>query len=264
MTDSGPRVVDVESFGGGVSLIRLNRPERLNAIDDRLVDHLHAAIDHVERDQECRTVILTGAGRGFCSGFDMRGGDYSGDPRERPLPTLLRGQERLADLVIRLHELPKTVVAAVNGPAAGGGFALATAADLRVGSDTAFFTAANIKIGVSGGEMGLSFLLPRIIGATRAAELLLTGRRMDAHEAASAGYLNRVVPGAELLDEARRLATEVAANSSFAVWMTKQLLDVSATSGSLRQAIAAENRVQVLCNFTGDVADAVAAFRGGQ
>ena len=154
-----------------------------------LIAGLHEAIDAVEQDRSCRAVILTGAGRGFCAGFDMKGGDYDGDPTSRPLADLLAGQKRLSGIALRLHELPKAVIAAVNGPAAGGGFALAVAADIRVASDTAVFLAANVKIGVSGGEMGLSWRLPRLIGLARATELLLTGRRMTAEEALAAGLV---------------------------------------------------------------------------
>ncbi len=256
--------VDVEQLRPAVQLIRLNRPDRLNAIDDALIAGLHEAIDAVERDQSCRAVILTGAGRGFCAGFDMKGGDYDGDPTSRPLAELLAGQKRLSGIALRLHELPKAVIAAVNGPAAGGGFALAVAADIRLASDTAVFLAANVRIGVSGGEMGLSWRLPRLIGLARATELLLTGRRMAAEEALAAGLVSRVVSGDALLDSAIEVAEQVAANSSFSTWMTKELLDVSEGAGSLRHALYLEDRTQVLCNFTGDVAEAVAAFREGR
>jgi enoyl-CoA hydratase/carnithine racemase len=256
--------VDVEQLRRGVQLIRLNRPDRLNAIDDALINGLHEAIDAVERDRSCRAVIITGAGRGFCAGFDMKGGDYEGDPTSRPLADLLAGQQRLSGIALRLHELPKAVIAAVNGPAAGGGFALAVAADIRLASDTAVFVAANVKIGVSGGEMGLSWRLPRLIGHARASDLLLTGRRMNAEEALAAGLVSRITPIDSLLDSAVEVAEQVAANSSFSTWMTKELLDASEGAGSFRHALHLEERTQVLCNFTGDVAEAVAAFREGR
>jgi len=256
--------VDVEQLRPGVQLIRLNRPDRLNAIDDALIDGLYEAIDAVERDRSCRAVIVTGAGRGFCAGFDMKGGEYEGDPTTRPLAELLAGQKRLSGIVLRLHELRVAVIAAINGPAAGGGFALAVAADIRVASETAVFLAANVKIGVSGGEMGLSWRLPRLIGHARATELLLTGRRMDAHEALAAGLVSRVVPDEALLDAAIDIAEQISATSSFSTWMTKELLDVSEGAGSLRHALLLEDRTQVLCNYTGDVAEAVTAFREGR
>jgi enoyl-CoA hydratase len=263
-TSASSSPVAVEAPRPGVLVVRLDRPDRLNAIDDALIAGLHDAIDTVERDQRCRTVILTGAGRGFCAGFDMKGGDYDGDPASRPLADLLAGQKRLSAVALRLHELPKAVIAAVNGPAAGGGFALAVAADVRVASTSAVFLAANVRIGVSGGEMGLSWRLPRLIGLARATELLLTARRLTAEEALTMGLVSRVVPDDELLDAAFAVADQVATTSSFGTWMTKELLDVSEGAGSFRQALQLEDRTQVLCNFTGDVAEAVAAFREGR
>jgi enoyl-CoA hydratase len=115
----------------GIRRLTFDRPERLNAIDNAFVDGLHAALDDAEGDPSCRVVLLTGAGRGFCAGFDMKGGNYSGEAAQRGVADLMVGQRRLADLALRLHELPAAVIAAVNGPAAGGGFALALAADIR-------------------------------------------------------------------------------------------------------------------------------------
>jgi enoyl-CoA hydratase len=218
----------------------------------------------VEADRSCRSVVLTGAGRGFCAGFDMKGGDYEGNPASRPLRDLLAGQQRLSGTALRLHELPQAVIAAVNGPAAGGGFALAVAADVRVASETATFLAANVRIGVSGGEMGMTWRLPRLVGLGRATEMLLTGRAMGAEEALAAGLVTAVVPGAAVMDAALEVAGQVAATSAFGTWMTKELLDANDGAGSLRQALAIEDRTQVLCNFTGDVAEAVAAFREGR
>jgi enoyl-CoA hydratase len=247
-----------------VRLLEFNRPERLNAINNAFVGDLHAALDDVNADPSCRVVILTGAGRGFCAGFDMKGGDYSGDPSARPLGELVAGQRRLADLTVRIHELPVAVIAAVNGAAAGGGLALALAADIRVAADEAVFMAANVKIGVSGGEMGMTWRLPRLIGESLATDMLLTGRRMDAAEALSVGLVRAVVPSERLLDVALEVGGQVLGTSPFSTRMTKELLDANASAGSLRHAIQNENRTQVLCNFTGDVAEAVAAFREGR
>jgi enoyl-CoA hydratase len=239
----------------------MDRPESLNAIDDGFIHEFHGAISEVEADDACRVVVLTGAGRGFCAGFDMKGGDYEGDPSSRPLAALLAGQKRLSGLALRLHELRQVVIAAVNGPAAGGGFALALAADVRVASDTAFFVAANVRIGVSGGEMGMTWRLPRLIGESRAAELLLTGRRLGANEALANGLVCAVAPVDDLMERALGIADDVLTTSRFGAWMTKELLDANASAGSLRHALQNEDRTQVLCNFTGDVAQAVDAFR---
>ena len=137
------------------------------------------------------------------------------------------------------------------------------AADIRLASETAVFLAANVTIGVSGGEMGLSWRLPRLIGLGRAAELLLTGRR-NAEEALAAGLVSRALPSDALADAALETAEQISTNSSFSTWMTKELLEVSEGAGSLRHALYLEDRTQVLCNYTGDVAEAVAAFREGR
>jgi enoyl-CoA hydratase len=263
VTGSVP-VIRADQPRPGIRRLTFDRPERLNAIDNAFVAGLHAALDEVEGDPSCRVVVLTGAGRGFCAGFDMKGGDYSGNPAERGVAALMAGQRRLAALAVRLHELPVAVIAAVNGAAAGGGFALALAADIRVASESAVFIASNVKIGVSGGEMGMTWRLPRLIGEGRAAEMLLTGRRMGAAEALAAGLVTAVVPSEQLMDTALSVAGQVIATSPFSTWMTKELLDANASAGSLRHAAQNENRTQVLCNFTGDIAEAVAAFREGR
>lgn len=256
--------IDVDELCPGVARLTLNRPDRLNAITDQMIVDLHRAIDDVEADRTVRVIVLTGAGRGFCGGFDMKSGDYSGDPTDRPLVDLFRGQQRLSQLALRLHELPQAVIAAVNGPAAGGGFALALAADIRIASEAAVFVASNVKIGVSGGEMGMTWRLPRLIGESRATELLLTGRKLEAAEALTIGLVTAVVPQDQLSDRTNEIAAQVVATSSFSTWMTKQLLDANAGAGSLRQALQLEDRTQVLSNFTGDIAEAVAAFREGR
>jgi enoyl-CoA hydratase len=257
-------VVRVDQPKPGIRRLTFDRPERLNAINDAFITDLHAALDEVEGDPSGRVVVLTGAGKGFCAGFDMKAGDYNGDAAERGVAKLMAGQRRLASLALRLHELPIAVIAAVNGAAAGGGFALALAADIRVASDAAVFVAANVKNGVSGGEMGMTWRLPRLIGEGRATEMLLTGRKMGAAEALAAGLVTTVVPPDQLLDAAYEIADQAMATSPFATWMTKELLDANASAGSLRHAVQNENRTQVLCNFTGDIAEAVAAFRDGR
>jgi enoyl-CoA hydratase len=239
----------------------LNRPERLNAIDDSLVEHLHAALDEVAQDADCAAVVLTGAGRGFCAGFDMkaaRGADFAAG-RRHPVAATLSGQSRLSDLVRRLRALRPPVIAAVNGPAAGGGFALALAADIRVAAPSAVFLVANVRLGLSGGEMGIAYLLPRIIGAGRAAELMLTGRTVGAEEAHQYGLVTTVAddPVAAALD----LAETVSGHGRFGVQMTKELLTLSVAGTDLDTVLALENRTQVLASMTEDMERAVGAFR---
>ena len=244
-----------------VRLVTLNRPDRLNAIDESLVRGLHAALDAVEHDDDCGVVVLTGAGRGFCAGFDMRSprGAQFADGRRQPVDATLRGQYQLSDLVRRLRSMRRPVVAAVNGAAAGGGFALALAADMRIAAPAARFLVANAKLGLSGGEMGIAYLLPRIVGSGRAAELMLSGRTIGAEEAHLWGLVNTVADDA--LGAALEFAQTVAGNGRFGVEMTKELLTLSIAATDLDTVLALENRTQVLASMTEEMQRAVAAFR---
>ena len=179
-----------------VALVTLNRPDRLNALTSEMLAHIYDIFEALGRDATCRVIIVTGAGRGFCAGDDLR--DYHPPhwvPDDvGPFHSHMYQQKYVAELVPRLRALPQPVIAAVNGPAAGAGYALALGADLRLASTSAVFVDAFVKIGASGAEMGLSWLLQRIVGATRAAELVLTGRRVDADEAARIGLVLHTVP----------------------------------------------------------------------
>ncbi|MBY8862917.1 enoyl-CoA hydratase/isomerase family protein [Nocardia sp. CA2R105] len=248
----------VERIDDALFGITLNRPDRLNAIEDSFVAAMHTALDRVEAEPGVRAVVLTGAGRGFCAGADLK---LTANLGRRTSADLYRGQQRLADMAVRLHELPVPVVAAVNGPAAGGGLALAAACDLRVASTVAHFAVANVRIGVSGGEMGLSWLLPQSLGRARATELLFTGRRFDAIEALEWGFVNRVVDPEDVLAEACALARTVANNPAFGIRLTKEMLRTTATASSLREAVMLENRTQVLAVYAGDIDQATESFR---
>jgi enoyl-CoA hydratase len=252
-----------EAIDDGITLLTLDRPERLNAMSRELVSDLHDALAAVAEDRECRVVILTGAGRGFCSGLDLKEtgdiaadvGDGDGGP-----PAAMRGQQQIATLVTRLRRLSKPVIAAVNGPATGGGLALALACDVRVAAESARFNVAFIRVGLSGCDIGVSYLLPRLLGASRAFELMLTGRMVDAAEADRIGLVSRVVPDGQVVDTARETAELIRANSPFGVWMTKEVMWSNLESGSLQAAIDLENRTQLLSSFTGDMQEALAAF----
>jgi enoyl-CoA hydratase len=173
----------------------------------------------------------------------------------------MQGQQHWAGAFIALHELAQPVIAAVNGAAAGGGLSLALAADIRLACPEARFNAAFVRIGLSAGDVGSSWSLPRVIGMGRAAELMLTGRFVDAHEAERIGLVNRVVPAAELLPASFELAHEIAANSPFGVTLTKRVLNANVDAGSLTQAVEVENRGQTLATRGADYIEALAAFR---
>jgi enoyl-CoA hydratase len=246
----------------GVRLVQLNRPASLNALSSELIESLHRAIDDIAADPDCRVVVLTGAGRGFCAGVDLAEFTFDGEYEGWSSPqTRMRIQQRIATLVPKLRALRQPVIAAVNGPAAGGGLALALAADLRIAATSARFNVAFVRIGLSGCDIGVSWLLPRLIGASRAFELMLTGRLIDAGEADSLGLVTQVVPDDELLDKALATAELIARNSPMGVWMTKEVMWSQLEIGSLTAGIDLENRTQVALTYTADQVEAATAFR---
>jgi len=237
----------------GVTRITLSRPDKLNALTYELVRNLHDALDDLDRDDSCRVVILTGAGRGFCAGLDLTGfGVVPGTEDHGRVQQGFAIQQLIADLMEHLHGLRQPVIAAVNGPAAGGGFALALASDIRVCSTSARFGTAFIKLGLSGCDVGLSWLLPRLIGASRAFELMLTARVIDSTEADELGLVSRLVPDEALMDAALEIADQIAANSPFGVWMTKEVMWANLEVSSFGAGIDLENRTQIMASMTDD------------
>ena len=246
----------------GVALLTMSRPERLNAMSHELVADLHVALDEVHADRSCRVVVLTGAGRGFCAGLDLKeGATVPGTEHLGRADAGMATQQHIATLVPHMRRVRQPIIAAVNGPAAGGGLALALASDVRLASTSARFNVAFIKVGLSGCDIGVSWLLPRLIGASAAFELLLTGRLIDADEARRIGLVSRVVPDGEVVDAALDVADEIAANSPFGVWMTKEVMWSQLEIGSLQAGIDLENRTQLLCSTTGDMEERLRAFR---
>jgi enoyl-CoA hydratase/carnithine racemase len=238
--------------------VTLDRPERMNAITFRMFDEMHDLCAQLFADPSARAVVITGAGRGFCAGLDL---DEAATLPDMTPHEMMLGQQRWAGAFIAFHELPQPVIAAVNGAAAGGGLGLALAADIRIASPAARFNAAFVRIGLSAGDVGVSWSLPRVVGLGRAAEIMLTGRFVDAEEAAAIGLVNRVVPADELLDEAFAIADQIAANTPFGVTLTKRVLNTNVDAGSLTQAVEVENRGQTLTTRGNDFREALAAFR---
>jgi enoyl-CoA hydratase len=247
----------------GVALVTLNRPRKLNALTSDMLGRFYDVLEQLGRDPSCRVIVVTGAGRGFCAGDDLQ--DWR--PPEwvptdvGPMHANMYQQKFVAQLVPRLRALPQPVIAAVNGPAAGAGYALALGADLRLASTSALFVDAFVKIGASGAEMGLSWLLQRIVGATRAAELVLTGRPVDGAEAAAIGLVLETVPDGELLDAAYRLADQIVVNTPLGIWMGKATLWSNLEIPSLEAAIDLEARTQILTLATEDAREQLLAFR---
>ncbi|OBG77756.1 crotonase [Mycobacterium sp. E1214] len=255
--------VELTTLDDGIALITLNRPDRLNAIDGALIDGVDAALDEVAA-RDVRVAILTGAGRGFCAGADLSG---TGEPWTRPKPTTpafkvnYDAQVRLATLFTRIYELDVPVVAAVNGVAVGGGLAFALVSDVRIAAEQARFGSAFIKAGFSSMDMGTSYLLPKIVGAGVARELMLTGRIIDAAEAYRIKLVHQVVAPGDLLPAALDLARSIAANNAYGVWQTKIGLNAALDAPSLRHAIELENRTQILSGFTNNPVEAAKAHR---
>jgi enoyl-CoA hydratase len=254
-------LVGVRTAREGISVVELGDAARYNALSVAMVEELRAAADQLRADRSVRVVVLTGAGRGFCSGANLAGDTLPARARDRgPVGLVQVLQEDLAALILAIHELPQPVIAAVHGAAVGGGLALALASDLRVASDDAFFASQFIRVGLSSCDVGTSYFLPRLVGPTMAAELMLTGRRFGAEEAARIGLLNRVVAREQLLDAAVELGELVMENSEYGVYMTKLGFWANLDAPSLRHAIELENRTQVLGTFTGNMREAAEAF----
>ena len=251
-------VLAVEAEGSGVLVVRLNRPERLNAINHSMVEEIEATCEWLASNAETRVVVLTGAGRGFCSGLDIQDfGTDIPDP-DASAADRLRFQERMAALPSKIRALPQAVIAAVNGPCVGGGMALCLAADIRIGSTSASFGNAAILLGLSGGEMGMSYHLPRIVGTGVAADWMISGRTVSAEEADRRGLLSQLVEPGELLERATEVANQIASLSPLAVQLTKRALQVNTDAADLSAAMELENRNQILAVAT----DESAARRG--
>jgi enoyl-CoA hydratase len=253
--------VEVSHPRSGVTLVTLNRPDRLNTMNAELVRTLSATLAKIQDDTGTRVVVVTGAGRGFCAGLDLNSyGDDTPDDDSRHVIDGLDRQREIARLAVQLHTMRQPVIAAVNGPAAGGGLALACASDIRIAAEPALFAVSFIRAGFSGCDIGVSWLLPRIVGTGRAHELMLTGRRCSAEEALRLGLVTDVVALEVLLDCAYAKAEEIMLSPPWSVELTKQGMWCSVENPSFLGAVELENRQQLLTSLTADRAEAAAAF----
>jgi enoyl-CoA hydratase/carnithine racemase len=247
----------LEQPAEGVLLITLNRPDRLNAQTPTMFEELEELGRSLRRPGSLRTVIMTGAGRAFCAGFDL---DLADELAGLTPMGMLDRQDVASRALSALRGIPIPLIAAINGPSAGGGFALALAADIRLASPAARFNAAFVRIGLSAGDLGTSWLLPRLIGPGRAAEIAYTGRFVEADEAERIGLVNRVVPAESLIDEALALAAQIAANSPGGVQLSKRALQTNMDIG-YGAALELENRGQALLTRGEDMPEALRAFK---
>jgi len=247
----------------GVGRITLNRPERLNAINLEMLEELHALFGALKNREDVRVVIVTGAGRGFCSGADLRDERIAGEGADlfsSAASHLVKIQRVYSRLIIDMRRLPQPIIAAVNGPAAGGGMCIALASDVIIADTKAAFTPSFINIGLSGGELGSSYFLPKLVGNARAADILLTGRTVDAAEADRIGLISRLTDEADLMQVAFQIAADMLDKTPLGLQFTKEVLNQNRHAASLESAIELENRNQSILCMTPEFFKAVEKF----
>jgi enoyl-CoA hydratase len=249
------------------AVVTLDNPDAFNSLAPNMISEFAEALRDAGADRTCRAVVITGAGeRAFCAGIDVKsvakrdsqaatGSDV--DPIEAQFENL---HHNLGGMIRTIHSLPIPVIAAVHGHAIGAGFALAAASDIRIASESVKFADGFVSRGISGCEMGLSYFLPRLVGAAPAFEWMLSGRRIEADEALRTGLVSRVTSTDELLAHALALANDIAQNAPMAISLTKEVMWSNLHTGSLDQALALESRTQIMARNTADAAEARKAF----
>ena len=257
------QTLEIDQPSEHVRVVRLNRPDRLNAITFEMVAELHDALDAVAADDACKVAVLTGSGRAFSAGLDLK--DWgtappAGEHRHRPAGT--SQQAFIANLTQHIRATPQIVVAAVNGPAFGGGLSLACACDVRVAARSASFCSAFIRTGLSGTDIGITYLLPRLIGASRAFDLIVTGRTVDADTAERIGIVSRLFDDDGFLDAALAVAGDIAQFTAYGLRLTKEVMWANLDTPSMAACIAVENRNQELAGQHPEVLAYMAAYRG--
>ena len=233
------------------ALVTLNRPERMNAMAFDVMVPFRRALEELSQDNDTRVVVITGAGNAFCAGADLEDAGPVPNIAGLTRPGIARrAMEILNDVVLALRKMHQPVIGAINGAAVGGGFCLSVATDIRIASDTAHFSAAGIKNGLTATELGMSYLLPRAIGSSRAFEIMLSGRDVDAEEAARIGLVSRTVPPGDLLGTCYELADRITSFSRLGVEITKQLLWAGLDAGSLHAHMDHEDHAQLFVRLT--------------
>ena len=247
---------------GAVEWLTLNRPENMNTLDPVMKDELWHYFDRLYTDRSVRVVVMRGAGRMFCAGLDLTNTSVSGrKPGERVSPDDgMVSQRKVSEIVIRMRRCPQPIIALVHGAAAGGGFAMALAADIRIAAEGTKMNAAFIKLGLSACDMGVSYFLPRLVGVSVASELMLTGRFIHADRALATGLVSEVVPKDKLEETARGYVADMLRTSPLGLKLTKDCLNHAVDAGSLEAAIAIEDRNQILCVQSPNFVEGVAAF----
>ncbi|MBW2648488.1 MAG: enoyl-CoA hydratase/isomerase family protein [Deltaproteobacteria bacterium] len=252
-----------EEVEPSIGLVTLNRPEQLNAQSVEMLAEFEELFRILsDYENTLKVLIITGAGKAYCSGADLNDAMAHKDTEAFADPELFLkiAQERYSNLILGMRKIPQPIISAVNGPAAGGGFAMTLASDIRVASPEACFIASFINIGLSGGELGCSYYLPRLVGLARASEILLTGRKVWAEEAERIGLVSKVVPREQLLEEALSRARMMTEKSSGALKLTKRVLDQNIDAPSLEAAVNVENRNQAIMVFSGEFFKLIQSF----
>ena len=242
---------------GAIDVVTLNRPEALNALSREMMLELQHYFGKLYTDYTVRVVVLTGAGRGFCSGLDLKE-DRSDEPGG--VVGGIQTQRRVSEIMLRMRRAPQPIISLINGPASGGGFGLALASDIRIATPSVRMNAAFIRIGLSACDVGVSYFLPRLVGSSLASELLLTGNFIEADRALRSGLVSSVVEADQLMDKGLQMAKDILRNSPIGVRLTKDCLNMSIDAPSLDAVIAMEDRQQILISATGDMREGVSAF----
>lgn len=242
---------------GAIETVTLDRPDALNGLTAEMVDELLQYFLSLLFEETVRVVVLTGAGRAFCAGLDIREFDRnSGDD----VAQIFHFQRKIAEIILAMRRCPQPIIALINGAAAGGGFALALAADMRIAAPGIRMNAAFIKVGLSACDVGVSYFLPRLVGSSIASELMLTGRFIDAERALRIGLISEIVAPEELRPAGERLANELLEAAPLGLRLTKEGISAALAAPTLEMALAFENRNQSLCAANGDLREGLAAF----
>jgi len=246
----------------GVDRVTLNRPDSLNALDPALIDALNAYFQGLQRNRDTRVVVLKGAGKNFCAGLDLKAA-MARRSGQRELPGVtesLDSQRRIADIVMLMRRCPQPILSLVQGAAAGGGFALALASDIRIATRSARMNCAFIKLGLGGCDIGTSYFLPRLVGVSVASELILTGRFIGAERALAVGLVSEVVDEDKLDAAAEPYVDAMMTASPVGLRLSKECLNMSVDAGSLEAVIAMEDRNQILCSRSEEFSEGIRAF----
>lgn len=245
---------------GPVEWVTLNRPDALNALDPGMIEDLRSYFIGLSDRKEVRVVVLRGAGRAFCAGLDLKNSSGTQPVNEGAVQRGLATQRRIAEIVMAMRRCPQPIISLIHGPACGGGFSLALASDIRIAGESARMNCAYIRIGLGGCDIGSSYFLPRLVGASVAAELILTGKFISAERALRLGLVAQVVPDDALEAAAQEDIDYMLTTSPLGLRLSKEALNMNLDAGSMEAAIALEDRNQILCAQTGDFREGLSSF----